>query len=183
MRRLFGHKDEEESGAVATEIIPGHKRYKMKQRMLSFGDDYYIEDEDGNRAFKVDGKMLRLRDTLIFRDSEGHELAKIREKWMRVKDSMEIEGPSGARMAMVKKALYTPVRQRFAINIVDGPDLDADGNIVNHEYEIKRDGFTVAVVSKKWFRIRDTYGVEIAPGFDPVLILATVACIDQLAHD
>src|SRR4029079_14689481 len=154
-----------------------------KERMFSFGDDYFIEDEEGNRAFKVDGKMLRLRSTLIIRDAEGHERVKIQEKWMRVKDSMEIEGPNGERIAMVKKALYTPVRQRFAINVSDGPDLDADGNVVNREYEIKRDGFTVAVVSKKWFRVRDIYGVEIVPGLEPLVILAVVACIDQLAHD
>jgi len=183
MRRLFGHKDDSDAGGAATAIIPGHKRYKMKERMFSFGDDYYIEDEEGHRAFKVDGKMLRLRSTLTIRDAEGHEVAKIQEKWLRVKDSMEIEGPNGERIAMVKKALYTPVRQRFTVNITDGPDLDADGNIVNHEYEIKRDGFTAAVVSKKWFRVRDIYGVEIVPGIDPVIILSVVACIDQLAHD
>jgi len=181
--RLFRHKDEAEAGGIATAMTPGHKRFKMKERMFSFGDDYFIEDEEGNRAFKVDGKMLRLRSTLVIRDPEGHEVAKIQEKWMRVKDSMEIEGPNGQRLAMVKKALYTPVRQRFAINVTDGPDLDADGNVVNHEYEIKRDGFTVAVVSKKWFRVRDIYGVEIIPGLDPLIILAVVACIDQLAHD
>ena len=109
MRRLFGHKDDSDAGGAATAIIPGHKRYKMKERMFSFGDDYYIEDEEGHRAFKVDGKMLRLRSTLTIRDAEGHEVAKIQEKWLRVKDSMEIEGPNGERIAMVKKALYTPV--------------------------------------------------------------------------
>jgi len=41
----------------------------------------------------------------------------------------------------------------------------------------------VAEVSKKWFRIRDSYGVEIDPGVDPVLILAITVAIDALAHD
>ena len=44
--------------------------------------------------------------------------------------------------------------------------MKAHGNIVDHEYEIERDGDTVARVSKSWFRIRDTYGVEIANGED-----------------
>jgi uncharacterized protein YxjI len=38
-------------------------------------------------------------------------------------------------------------------------------------------------VSKKWFRVRDTYGVEVAPGADPVLILSITVAIDALAHD
>src|SRR4026207_2268896 len=69
--------------------------YKMKERMFSVGDDYFIEDEEGKRAFKVDGKMLRLRSTLIIRDSEGHERAKIQEKWMGGKGAREVEGPQG----------------------------------------------------------------------------------------
>jgi uncharacterized protein YxjI len=35
--------------------------YKMRQRMLSIGDDFWIETDRGDRAFKVDGKALRLR--------------------------------------------------------------------------------------------------------------------------
>ena len=40
----------------------------------------------------------------------------------------------------------------------------------------------MAEVSKKWFRLRDTYGVEIAPGQNDVLILAITVCVDMMAH-
>ena len=50
--------------------------------------------------------------------------------------------------------------------------MEAKGNIVDHEYEIERGGDKVAEVSKRWFRVRDTYGIEIAPGQDDALILA-----------
>ncbi len=41
------------------------------------------------------------------------------------------------------------------------PGLKVHGNIGDHEYEIERDGDRVAQISKRWFRVRDTYGVEI----------------------
>jgi hypothetical protein len=41
----------------------------------------------------------------------------------------------------------------------------------------------VAQVSKKWFRIRDTYGVEISPDQEDILILAVTVALDQMAHD
>ena len=41
----------------------------------------------------------------------------------------------------------------------------------------------VLAVSKKWFRIADTYGVEVAPGQDPALMLAVTAVLDQMAHE
>ena len=56
------------------------------------------------------------------------------------------------------------------------------GNIVDHEYDVDRDGDKIAEVSKKWFRLRDTYGVEIEQGQNDILILAVTACIDQMVH-
>jgi len=85
-------------------------------------------------------------------------------------------------MALVKKALITPLRERFTAKIGDGPDLDIQGNIVDHEYSIELGRDKVAEVSKKWFRIRDTYGVEIEPGQNDILILAISVCIDQMSH-
>ena len=132
--------------------------------------------------FKVDGKALRVPQTLIFEDANGHELYKIQERMLRIKDSMEIEGPNGERRAMVKKALISPLRDRWSVKIADRPDMEVQGNILDHEYRIEGGGRRVAEVSKKWFRLRDTYGVEIAPGEDDALVLATTAAIDMMAH-
>jgi uncharacterized protein YxjI len=157
--------------------------YRMRQRLASIGDDFWIETDGGERVYKVDGKALRLRKTLIFEDASGHELAKIQEKVMRLKDSMEIEDADGNRVAMVKKAMISPLRDRWAVKLENGPDLDIQGNILDHEYTFSDGRTPVATVSKKWFRIADTYGVEIAPDQDPVVILAATAALDVMAHD
>ena len=159
-------------------------RYQMRQKLVSIGNDFWIENEQGQKVFKVDGKALRVRDTLIFEDAHGKQLCKIREKMLRVKDSMEIENPNGERLAMVKKALISPLRDRWTVKIGDGPDLDVQGNILDHEYSIEEGRHNkVAEISKKWFRIRDTYGVEVAPGQNDVVILAVTTAIDTMAHE
>ncbi len=157
-------------------------RYQMRQKLVAFGDDFYIENEAGQKVFKVDGKVLRVRDTLLFRDMQGNELCKIQERMLRVKDTMEIEGPKGETLAMVKKALITPLRDRWTVKVKGGPDLEIQGNILDHEYRTGEGGRKVAEVSKKWFRLRDTYGVEIAPGQDDVVILAATVAVDMMAH-
>ncbi len=159
-------------------------RYQMRQKMVSIGNDFWIENEQGQRIFKVDGKAIRVRDTLIFEDTHSKELCKIREKMLRVKDSIEIEGPDGNRLAMVKKALISPLRDRWTVKIGNGPDLDVQGNILDHEYSIEEGKRNkVAEISKKWFRLRDTYGVEVAPGQNDVVILAVTTAIDTMAHE
>jgi uncharacterized protein YxjI len=157
----------------------GGTKYRMRERMFAIGDDYWIENEEGERAFKVDGKALRIRKTLVLEDGSGGELFTVQEKKLRVRDTMEIER-DGRTVASVKKALITPLRERFSIEVEGGEDMEAKGNIVDHEYKIERGGDKVAEVSKRWFRIRDTYGIEIAPGQEDALILAVTVCIDQM---
>lgn len=169
-------------GAVARQAVAGGNRYQMRQRMFSIGDDFTIENEQGQTAFRVDGKLLRVRSTLIFTDARGGELYKIQERLVRFRDSMTIERPDGSAAAKVHNALITPLRDRWAINVPGGADLSTQGNIVNHEYRIEQGGVPVATVSKRWFRIRDSYGVEIAPGQDDALLLAVTVVIDMMAH-
>ena len=158
-------------------------QYRMRQRIVSIGDDYWIENDQGERVFKVDGKALRLRNTLVLEDAHGHELAKIQEKMFRIKDAMEIEDAEGHRIAMVKKALISPLRDRWVVKIGDGPDLDVQGNVLDHEYTFSDGRTPVATISKKWFRVADTYGVEIDPAQDPVVILAATVAVDAMAHE
>jgi len=160
----------------------GADHYRMRQKLVSIGDDYWIENDQGERVYKVDGKALRVRQTLIFEDARGAELVKIQERMLRARDTMEIEDRDGRRVAMVKKAMITPVRERWTVKVADGPDLEVQGNILDHEYTIEDGRTKVAEVSKKWFRVADTYGVEIAPGQDPVVILAVTAVLDTMAH-
>jgi len=137
------------------------QRYKMHEKLISIGDDYWIENEAGERSFYVDGKALRLRDTLIIKDVQGNELYKLKEKLLRARDTMDILDAKDETVATIKKALIAPLRDRWKVEVVNGPEMDIQGNILDHEYKIDAGREKVAEVSKKWFRIRDTYGVEI----------------------
>ena len=160
----------------------GAEHYRMQQKLVSIGDDYWIENDRGERVYKVDGKALRVRQTLIFEDARGTELVKIQERMLHVRDSMEIEDRDGHRVAMVKKAMITPLRDRWTVNVAHGPDMEVKGNILDHEYTIEDGRTKVAEVSKKWFRVADTYGVEVGPDQDPVVILAVTVVLDSMAH-
>jgi uncharacterized protein YxjI len=166
-------------GLLRRDDEAGGTRYQMRQKLLAIGDDFWIETADGERAFKVDGQALRLRDTFVLKGPSGEELFKAQRKAMHVRDTMKIER-DGETVATIKKALVTPLRERFSIELEQGGELTAKGNITDHEYTIERDGDKVAEVSKRWFRVRDMYGIEVAPGEDDALILAVTACIDEM---
>ena len=160
----------------------GEHRYKMTEKLASIGDDFWIENAAGQRAFKVDGKALRVRDSLKIKDMQGNVVAEIQEKIARVKDTMDI-ARNGQTIATVKKALVTPLRGRFSVNVAGGADMDVDGNVLGHEFKVTQGGREIAEISQKWFRVRDSYGIDIQPGQDDALILAIAVVIDQMAND
>jgi len=160
----------------------GAQRYQMREKLVSFGDDFWIENDRGERVFKVNGKMMRVRGTLDFENTEGKVKAQIQERMLRAKDSMAIEDGKGHKAAEVKRALITPIRERWVVRIADGPDLEVQGDLLAHEYKIGDGKHKAAKVSKKWFRIRDSYGVQIEPDQDVAVILAVTVAIDAMVH-
>lgn len=156
-------------------------RYVLKQKLLSWGDDFVIKDESGRDVYFVDGKAFSIGDQLSFQDMEGHELAFIKQKLLSWGKTYEIVR-HGQVAAVVKKALFAPFHHRFTVDVPGPDDLEAEGSFTDHEYTFRRGERTVATVSKKWFSWTDTYGVEVADGEDPVLILASAVVVDQACH-
>jgi uncharacterized protein YxjI len=156
--------------------------YRLREKLFAIGDDFWIETDDGRRMFKVNGKALRLRTTFVIESPSGEELFKLQERKLHIRDTMRLYR-EGEEVATIHKALVSPLRHRFKIELANGDELSAKGNIVDHEFEFERDGRKVAEVSKRWFRARDTYGIEVAPGENDALILAAAVCIDEMAHD
>ena len=156
-------------------------RYVMRERLLSLGDDFHIRDEEGRDLFFVDGKAFSIGDKLSFRDMAGTELAFIRQKVLALSRTYEIYR-AGTLAAVVKKKLFGFMHHRFSIDVPGPDDLEATGNFLDHEYTFKRGERTVATVSKRWFSFADTYGIEIEPGEDDVLILASAVVVDQACH-
>lgn len=155
-------------------------RYQMREKLIAIGDDYWIEDSDGNKAYKVNGKAIRVRDTWQLEDPSGHNVAEIKERKLSLRDTITIE--IDGKKAVVHKKIVS-IRDRFHIELDGAPDMEAHGNLVDHEYEIEQDGHKIAEVSKKWFRMRDTYGVEINADVDQALVLSITVAIDAMSHD
>jgi uncharacterized protein YxjI len=157
-------------------------RYLVREKVFSIGDDFWITDADGNQVFLVDGKALRLRQTFELKDTSGMVLATVRKKLVAIRDTMEIEH-DGRVVATVRKALVSPLHHRSVVDLDDGSQFEAVGNILDKEFDIQAGGQPIAHISRSWFRIRDTYGVDIAPGQNDALLLCVAVCLDRIHHD
>ena len=157
--------------------------YLIRKQLVSLGDDFWVEDEDGEKVFHVDGKVLRLRDTFVIETPDGAELVKVHEKKLTPRKTYVIER-QGQELATVSKALLTPLRDKFKVELAGGGVLQAKGDLTDHEFQIEwENGTPMAEVSKRWFSVRDTYGVSVHDGQDAVLALAVAMCIDAIQRD
>jgi uncharacterized protein YxjI len=157
--------------------------YLIRKKLMALGDDFWVEDEAGERVFHVDGKVMRLRDTYVLETADGEEVLRIREQRLKLRKTFAIER-QGEEIATVAKALVTPVRDRFTIDVAGGGTLEAKGDLLDHEFTIEWEGGArMAEVSKRWFTVRDTYGVSVAPTQDAVLAIAIAVCIDAIERD
>lgn len=155
-------------------------RYVIRERFFHLGEDSDITDEAGRTVYSVDGKVFSLRGLLVVMDAAGSEVARVERKLVALLATYEIALADGGG-AEVRKVPFTPFRERYTINS-GGAEMEMAGNLLQHDFVITRDGTTVATVSKQWVSLTETYGVDVAPSENDVLILAAVLALD-LAMD
>jgi uncharacterized protein YxjI len=156
-------------------------RFQVQEHMFSLGKDYFVENEKGERVYWIDAKVLNLPKTILFRDMQGNEKYRMTEKMLRVRGTMTLYKPDGSEAATIHKALIRLLWNRYSIHIPGSSTLETQGDILNHEYVIVKNGAPVVQISREWFRIQNTYGVQVTPGtLDPLLALAMCIGIERL---
>jgi uncharacterized protein YxjI len=151
--------------------------YVIRERLFRLGEDSDITDEAGERVLHVDGKVLSLHNRLILRDPAGRETGQVHRKLAALRPTYEIT-IGGKKVAEVRRHLFTPFGERFTIDVHGAGGMEINGDLLRHEFTIGRDGHTVAAVSKRWLSVTASYAVEVAPGEDDLLVLASVLALD-----
>jgi uncharacterized protein YxjI len=151
--------------------------YVIRERLFRVGEDSDITDEAGQPVFRVDGKVLSLSNRLILLDTAGREVGQVHRKLVALRPAYEIT-IDGKDVAEVRKHLFSGFGERFTIDVRGAGDMEIDGDIFGHEFTIERNGQVVATISKRWLTVTSSYAVDIAPGEDDVLILASVLALD-----
>ncbi|MCX3063870.1 LURP-one-related/scramblase family protein [Streptomyces beihaiensis] len=157
-------------------------RYEVRERLFAVGEDYWIEDEHGRKAYLVDGKAMRLRDTFELKGHDGRVLVDIHQKMLALRDTMIIER-GDEELARIKRKRWSLLRNHYRVELVDGTELDVSGKILDREFVVEYDGEVLAVISRRFLRLRDTYGIDvIRDDTDPALLIAVAVCVIHLAE-
>lgn len=162
--------------------VTGWTTYQLRRQLFALGEDFWVKNAEGQDVFKLDGKVLTLTQTFALQDVNGNELVRMKAELLTLRRTMDIER-SGMVVATVRKAFLNVLGQRFTVDVAGGGELEAQGDILNHEFQISAQGQVVATISKQWFAAEFMYGIAIAPGQDDVLLLAIAIAIDEMSEN
>jgi uncharacterized protein YxjI len=151
--------------------------YVIREKMFRLAEDFDITDEAGQPVLQVKGKVVSLHSRVIVRDPSGREVAQVYRKLAALRPTYEIT-IVGEHAAEVRQHLFSPFREQLTIATRGGGHMDLTGDLLNHEFTIQRDGHTAATISKRWLSLTASYAVDIAPGENDLLILASVLALD-----
>lgn len=155
-------------------------KYLIREKIFTIGDKFVIRDEMDRPKFQVVGKVFAIGNKLNIYSMSGDELVYIEEKVLRFLPEYNIYIGRDL-IATVKKEL-TFFKPRFKISS-DFGEFTIDGDIFSHNFSIYKDGREISVISKKWFALSDTYGVDIDERENQAFILALVIVLDQVLYD
>jgi uncharacterized protein YxjI len=155
-------------------------KFSLKQKLLSFGEDFDVLDENGRKAFYFDSKVGGFTKKIVVLTADGKEVAVIKKKLFTYRPTFTIK-KDGVELARVFKKALT-FRKTFLVDVPGPNDITVVGRFAEHTYKFLRDGRPIAEVSKKWFTAKDTYGIEVENSNDVLLVLSSAVIIDLICH-
>lgn len=154
--------------------------FVLKQKMMSMSGDAWIENDRGEHVYEVDGKAFRLRRTVLLKDRAGTELYQVSKSLAHIHNTFELK-QQGEVVATIQEGLIGILGDKFTVKFKNGdPELTIKGDIIDHDFSVKRGGDTVVQASAKFISIREAYGVKVADGFDQALAMAIVIAVEQM---
>ncbi len=155
-------------------------KYQIKQKIFSLTDSFEIADENGRSAFSAKGKLFSISSSQTLFDTSGREVLKIKRKYLTLLPACRLLCADGSEW-LIRKRFWPFWTSRFTITGPAG-ELEINGNLWQHDYEILQQGRLLAKISKAWFSWSDTYGVDIYAPEWTAQLLAAVIVIDRIQH-
>lgn len=155
-------------------------KYVIREKIFTLTNKFHIKDINGVNRYRVVGRFFTLGNKLNIYDEFGNNLIYIRQKIFRLLAEYHIYSNS-KKLAVLKKNISI-LRPRITIDSIYG-DLQIDGDILRHEFNIIRDNRSIARVSKRWISISDSYVVDIDQFENQEFILSLVIVLDQIFYN
>lgn len=162
---------------------PTLARYRLPQNALAVAGTVLVKNDWGEPAFEIDGGTQATEDLVRVRDLRGAAACHIWGSALHSDEPIEIVDAEASILATVTRVEVSPVRDRFFVQLESGTIWTVEGQVASHEYRVHGPSGEIAEVSRRWFRARQSYGVQVAAGQPDLMVLTVALCLDLITHD
>ncbi|MFX1503394.1 MAG: LURP-one-related/scramblase family protein [Promethearchaeota archaeon] len=160
------------------------REFILRDKLLSIRDIVRVMDPEQNLVGNFVRKILSIRALFRLRDIDEKPVMVIRQKLASVRgtfkffESDENGDPDESKfLGKMKRKLVSIKPKYWFENPLEERIFNIKGNIMGLKYSIIKDGSEIARISKKFWRVRDTYGLKINKELNDqmaMIILCTV---------
>jgi uncharacterized protein YxjI len=155
-------------------------RFQLLRRPLKFGPHYVIRDRREQPLYNIHpSRGLRVGHRLTMVHISGDEALVLKQRPFTLAPTWELQRPNRP-MAVARRRLFNWFSYTWRINFPSSDNIEVRGNFSNHEYQFYREAEMIAVVSRRWFSWRHSFGIEIRGGEDVTLLLAAAVVLDMI---
>ncbi|MFX1312132.1 MAG: LURP-one-related/scramblase family protein [Promethearchaeota archaeon] len=164
--------------------LKNRREFILRDKLVSIHDIVRVMDPEQNLVGNFVRKIFSIRALFRLMDIDERPIMVIRQKLASLRGTFKFFEPNENGDPDETKFLGKMKRKLIAIkpkfwfeNPLEERVFNIKGNIMGLKYSIIKDGSEIARISKKFWRIRDTYGLKINKDLNDqiaMIILCTV---------
>lgn len=153
------------------------RKFYIKERLFALGAKFDVYDEQGNNIFISEADKFDIGKNISIYDSNNRKVLYMRQQ-VRLGSHKYIAYDQDMReIATIKKELMVP---EYNITGSVGIMNMSSSSILGRNYEIKKDGITLGIISKEFSFGRDRYFLEVIDENYTVFFVGLLIMIDMV---
>ncbi|MEG0255516.1 MAG: LURP-one-related family protein [Vagococcus sp.] len=149
------------------------KTLYMKQKVLSLNEKFSIKDQEENIIYSVKGSFLKIPKSFTMYDSNEEEIGTVTKELFKLLPKFSVKVVGASPILIEKKLSF------FKANYhIDSENIQIQGDWLDKNYAIERNGIEIARINQKWLAMNSTYEISILEENYEHLIILLVAAID-----
>jgi uncharacterized protein YxjI len=158
------------------------ERYRAPQNVAALQGRILVRNDRGRAAFAIDCGMQLIADVVRVRTLAGDAACMIQGSALLSGASVAIVDPDQNMLAAIERVELSPVRDCFAVHRGADASWRVSGRVTDYEYQLWEHDLEIAAISRRWFRARDSFGVQVAAGQPDLLVVTVAVCLDLMLH-
>lgn len=165
------------------------REFILQEKLASFRETVKIKNKDKETIGNFVKKIMSLGDTYRLKDLQDKDLLTVHQKVISLRPTFKFykggEVDEDKLLGSVKQKLVAIKPTYWFEDPKENKLFNAKGSLFKLEFELERDGKDIAEISKKLFKIKDTYGIKINSDVDDdtTMIILGFCIVLQIQHE